>query len=410
MKIAFLTDSFLPNIGGVESHVATLAHELAKRRHSVNIITEPVARTRTRSTFLSSRRIRLVEVPGIREYVYGQNGFQGFIPQLYRVISRLDPDIVHVHNVALCLALAHFVHALSAKFVFTFHSSPVPEKNKIIGYFRDAGLKMEEGFARFIFSDLPYDRLVCASRFYRNWALLSGARENRLILVYHGVDTDRFRPMRNPEFRQSLGFRPGEFVVLSPVRMVERKGILDLLKALSLIKEPPIRLLIATSRSGMRLSFHRKFKEAIKRNGVAQRVRVLYDRIHLDEMPRLYSVADAVVLASHSEGFGLVAAEAMACRKPVIVSKGSGVAELVKNNRNGIIVNAHDPWTLAQSIVRVHQSTALREKISAGGYRLALKHFNSRLQVRKIERVYQTALNVPRNSFTKRSPRSRAVL
>jgi len=84
--------------------------------------------------------------------------------------------------------------------------------------------------------------------------------------------------------------------------------------------------------------------------GVTDRVKFLGIR---RDVPALMSAADAFVLSSAWEGFGLVIAEALACKLPVAVTDSGGPREVVDNGRVGFLVPPRDPDALAQAMARL---------------------------------------------------------
>jgi D-inositol-3-phosphate glycosyltransferase len=82
-----------------------------------------------------------------------------------------------------------------------------------------------------------------------------------------------------------------------------------------------------------------------------------------DTLQYYYSAAEAVVVPSHYESFGLVALEAMACGKPVVASETGGLAFLVRDGETGFHVPAGDPQALAERIRRLLEDEVLRTRL-----------------------------------------------
>ena len=80
-------------------------------------------------------------------------------------------------------------------------------------------------------------------------------------------------------------------------------------------------------------------------------------------MPYYYSAAEAVVVPSQYESFGMVALEAMACGKPVVASQIGGLAYLVKDGVTGFSVPVDDPGELASRLTTIIQDSNLREQM-----------------------------------------------
>ncbi|MFQ6011945.1 MAG: glycosyltransferase family 4 protein, partial [Nitrososphaerales archaeon] len=84
-------------------------------------------------------------------------------------------------------------------------------------------------------------------------------------------------------------------------------------------------------------------------------------------IPCLYSRMDVLLLPSYIEGFGLTALEAWQHRKPVVVSKGAGVSELVDDGINGCTHDQGDYEDLAYQVAQVLRNSA-PEKMGEAGY------------------------------------------
>ncbi|MBL8428787.1 MAG: glycosyltransferase family 4 protein [Dechloromonas sp.] len=136
----------------------------------------------------------------------------------------------------------------------------------------------------------------------------------KVVTLYPPVDTDRFslaaRANREAT-RQALGVAPGELMLLFPSNNHALKGADLILEALKDF-DPRVRLVVAgksplNAPNVINLGFR-------------------------EEMPTLYAAADAVILASHYEAFGLVGPEAILCGTPAIFSTTVGAAEVLSDH------------------------------------------------------------------------------
>jgi D-inositol-3-phosphate glycosyltransferase len=82
-----------------------------------------------------------------------------------------------------------------------------------------------------------------------------------------------------------------------------------------------------------------------------------------DTLPYYYSAAEAVVVPSHYESFGMVALEAMACGRPVVASQVGGLAFLVQDGRTGFTVPVEEPQALADRLTQLVQDEELQHKL-----------------------------------------------
>jgi D-inositol-3-phosphate glycosyltransferase len=104
-------------------------------------------------------------------------------------------------------------------------------------------------------------------------------------------------------------------------------------------------------------------------SGVADRVTFFPPQPH-ERLSDFYSAADAVLLPSRSESFGLVALEAQACGTPVIAADVGGLRYAVADGVSGILVRGHDPEDYAEAVVRLLRS----ETTAAAMSRAAVRH------------------------------------
>ncbi|HET9014949.1 MAG TPA: glycosyltransferase family 4 protein, partial [Thermomicrobiaceae bacterium] len=107
--------------------------------------------------------------------------------------------------------------------------------------------------------------------------------------------------------------------------------------------------------------------------GLAERLGVA-DRVHLvgrrADVYAVMAAVDAVVVPSLvGEGFGLVAAEAMAVGTPVVVSNRGALPEVVEHGVSGLVVEAGDPAALAGALTRLAAEPGLTDRLVAGGRR-----------------------------------------
>ena len=156
------------------------------------------------------------------------------------------------------------------------------------------------------------------------------------------------------EKSQSLLMRyglEGRIVIITLGRLAaeERyKGVDEVLQVLpSLAKEiPNIAYLVAGDGSD-----RARLEQKARQLGLEERV-IFAGRISEEEKPEHYRLADAYVMPSSGEGFGIVFLEALACGIPVIGSKIDGSRDALLDGRLGILVNPADPAELRAAIVQ----------------------------------------------------------
>lgn len=127
--------------------------------------------------------------------------------------------------------------------------------------------------------------------------------------------------------------------------------------------------------------------------GVQDRVRFL-GRVSEDNLPKVYAACDVFVLPSVSrlEAFGIVALEAMATGKPVVVADIPGVREVIEDGREGILADPMNPQDLARKIERLLADPDLRAEMGRRGREKVLAMFTTETVTDQVLRVYQDVL------------------
>lgn len=162
--------------------------------------------------------------------------------------------------------------------------------------------------------------------------------------------------------RRTLGAGPDDVLAILPGRLQRIKGQDVALRAFAAARERAPRLklaIVGETAFGLDEDFRAALEALAASLGVADRVRFTgFQR----KMGDLYRAADIVLQPSlRPEGYGLVAAEALAAGRPVIASKIGALAELVTDGANGILVPAGDVDALAAALARLAGDAAFRE-------------------------------------------------
>jgi len=126
-------------------------------------------------------------------------------------------------------------------------------------------------------------------------------------------------------------------------------------------------------------------------------------RLGKDEVVKAMQEADAFLFPSRSEGFGLVAAEAMACGLTVICTKGSSLVELVENHVSGLLYSEGNIPVIASSIRELANDTAKHSMISKQSIERARKLFNLKESANKYIEIYFNKANDTKTSALKQS-------
>jgi D-inositol-3-phosphate glycosyltransferase len=204
------------------------------------------------------------------------------------------------------------------------------------------------------------------------------ANPDRIYVVPPGIDLATFHPLDRNEARRKIGYGAGR-LLLFVGRLERLKGVEIAIRALALLRDrahDDLRLIVlgedalqGGTRDGEE-SEKERLKAVATSLGVRDRVDFLGSVAH-HELPYFYAAADALVMPSYSESFGLVALEAQACGRPVVASGVSGLRSVVRDEVSGYLIDDHDPALYAERIGRLLADPELAQQMGRRGRLLA---------------------------------------
>lgn len=162
-------------------------------------------------------------------------------------------------------------------------------------------------------------------------------------VIYNGIDESAFRPIKKPlTTKKSIN-------VLFSGNLSTRKGVQWLLPILENL-HPNISILYTAGLRGC--------------NALPEHPRLInVGRVEYKDMPQLYQSADILLFPTVREGFGLVAAEAMACGLPVVATNCSSLPELVEDGVGGFLCGLGEVEDFANKINLLADDAALRKEM-----------------------------------------------
>jgi glycosyltransferase involved in cell wall biosynthesis len=199
------------------------------------------------------------------------------------------------------------------------------------------------------------------------------AEPAKIHLVYHGLDFSRFPPPPS----QAAKAR-GPFVIVSVGRAVEKKGYVDLLKALALLGGD--RDWRFEHAGGGALAA--RLKEQANALGIADRIvwHGSQDRAFIFGMLKradLFVLPSRLAKSGDRDGLPNVLMEAQAFAVPVLATNVSGIPELVTHAKTGWLVPERDPQALAEAMRRLIEDDGLRGRLASAGAKNVRERFSS---------------------------------
>lgn len=220
------------------------------------------------------------------------------------------------------------------------------------------------------------DGIVANSRATQEEIFKLGVDPERVLVINPSVDTQRFHSQIDTSKVVARHPLQGKTVILTVARLVERKGIDMVIRAMPRVLEAvpdAVYLVIGTG------PYRGKLERLARESGLEERV-IFVGYILDEELSCYYGACDVFVLVSRTladkgemEGFGIVYLEAGACGKPVIGGRGGGTSEAIEDKVTGLLVDPLDVNEIAKAIVKVLKDEELARKLGENGRKRAAK-------------------------------------
>jgi D-inositol-3-phosphate glycosyltransferase len=228
------------------------------------------------------------------------------------------------------------------------------------------------------------DQIIAATQAERaQLEFLYNVKPQKITVIPPGVNTSRFYPIPPDEAKEVIGVPRDSAMLLFVGRIEALKGIDILLQAIALMKQegifkdhPHHLVIIGGDPDSSTLSpatEMARIKSLSEDLGLGDLVIFLGKRDQ-ESLPDYYSAAEALIMPSHYESFGMVALEAMACGTPVVASQIGGLAFLVQDGVTGFVVPYGEPDLLAARLTQLILDPALRQQLGVNAAQYALNY------------------------------------
>ncbi|MBU1108576.1 MAG: glycogen synthase [Candidatus Riflebacteria bacterium] len=383
MKVLYITNEYPPLVyGGAGVHIEYLSKEVAK-------LADVEVRCYGDQKMFKDN-LKAIGYESAATYQNLNRGLQSVFKTIDRdlqiVGEGVDADIVHCHtwytHMAGIMAKLNF----GVPLVVTTHSlEPLrPWKREQLAGGYDFSLWVEKTAIEMA------DAVIAVSNGTRaDVKGLFNVAEDRLKVIYNGIDTDEFRKTSSTENLKRFDFDPAVPYLLFVGRITRQKGIIHLVNAIKYLN-PEIPVVLAAGAADTPEIEHEMtegVKAASQNRGNIHWIREMVDRKTLIE---LYSHAGVFCCPSIYEPFGIINLEAMSCGTPVVASAVGGIPEVVIDGVTGKLValeqTAESPFEalkpdvfakdLATEVNKLMADPQTCQKMSAAGRRRVEETFS----------------------------------
>ena len=210
--------------------------------------------------------------------------------------------------------------------------------------------------------------------------------EERLHLVYNGIDLTQFNPeacaARREEARKVLGLTPAETCFLIVAHNFKLKGVRELIEAASRLERTKPWRVVVIGRANPQ-----PYHAMAERMGCGDRF--LFPGATTDILPA-YGAADVYVQPTWYDPCSLVVLEALACGRPVVTTRFNGAGELMEDGREGFVLDSPLQADLLTDAMRRLLDPALRERMGTAAHETA-KQYPIERNFREMMAVFEKA-------------------
>ncbi|GGX04529.1 transferase [Pigmentiphaga litoralis] len=405
-KIAMVSEHASPlghagsvDSGGQNVYVANVARQLAARGHAVDVF------TRKDSAVLPEvinwmPGVRIINVPAGPARQLPKEQLLPYMTEFGRWMldfcrkERRPYDVVHANFFMSGLAALPVREQLKVPLVMTFHALGKVRRQHQgeADQFPAARFGIEERLVR------EADRIVAeCPQDYADLTQLYGATPERISVVPCGFDAQEFSPMPMAQARAALGWDPDAFTMLQLGRMVPRKGVDNVIRAVGELRRHhgiDAHLYVVGGNSAEPNEI--ATPELGRLRGIADACGALdlvrfVGRRDRDALRTFYCATDVFATTPWYEPFGITPVEAMACGKAVIGSAVGGIKATVRDGETGFLVPARDPIAMAERLAILAKDPALCARFGEAGHARARQFYSWTRVAQDLLAVYAQA-------------------
>lgn len=390
MKIAIVSDTYLPCLGGGQIYCHYLAKFFKKNGFEVKIFTRQETKIK-HDDYQDEFRVKRVV---LKRDIFSR---LNILYQMYNFLK--DVDTVHAIYCYRFATFAAICKILSRKpLVITLEGQGIldlPQGNwwniMTHNFYRWFSLKMA-------------DKIIASCREFEEIAL-KYADPRRIVYIPNAVDLTVLNTRVDliEELKKKYSNKK---VVLALRRLVPKNGIQFLIESASLIirKSPEVKFVIV---GWGRMENY--LKKRVKELDIENYFDFL-GRVENDQVANYLEISDIVVFPSSAESTSIACLEAMAMAKPIVASKVGGFFDMIRDGENGFLVSLVNhqysdydapmdlplvsKHNLASKITKLLKDNTLREEFGIKSYRIVQEKFNWAKNIKKIIKIHQNLLNV----------------
>ncbi|MFC6386036.1 glycosyltransferase [Sporolactobacillus kofuensis] len=299
--------------------------------------------------------------------------------ELCEILRKEKVDFIHARFGLTGADLLSVKQALGIPMLTSFHGFDLPTNVK--------SMKKYKGNLEILFKE--GDAFTVTSNNMKKILVDFGCPKNKLFVHHSGINIDRFA-FRNSEFPED-----GVVTILSVGRLVQKKGMEDLINAFSKVyaQDKNVRLRIVGD-GKLRHTLQKQVKQ-LNLDKVVTFVGALShpDVIHEMHQAHVFALASTTAKDGNQEGIPNVLKEALATGLPVVSTLHAGIPELVRNEQSGLLVPERDTDAMAHALLQLIRNPDQWHKMAKKGRKTIKRSFNTETQINELEHIYDLVIN-----------------
>lgn len=358
-----------PGMGGSGILATELGMALADKGHGVHFVSSsvPFRLDEVRSNVFFHQ----AEVNQYSVFQYPPYSL-ALASKIAEVVKHHKIDIIHAHYAvphAVCAILAKQMVDSDVKVITTLHGTDI----SVLG--NDTSLR---DIIKFGIEKSDYVTSVSNGLTEQTFEMIAPKKEIKTI--YNFIDSENFTRMET-DLKEKLGIAPDEKVVLHVSNFRKVKRIDDVVRTFAKTAES-VQAKLLLCGDGPEISDTYRLVDEL---GIEDKVIFLGKREGVQE---IYSIADALLLLSEKESFGLVLIEAMACGVPCIGTNIGGIPEVISDGENGFIVPLADNDYASLKLTKLLTNEKMHKDFSENAVKATSERFGADVIIDEYEKMY----------------------
>ena len=357
--------------GGAESQVIKLANGLNKE--NINVTVFPLRSGGRLTKQATDLDIKIIEGDfqssrNIKSFV------KGFILLCHTIKSK-DPAIVHSF-----LPLSNFLGSLAglisrAKYIITSRRGLIK-----LNYLKKRWRLLDK------ISNFLSDKIIVNSESIIDEMIrIDAVNLDKVICIRNGINLEKFNIKnycRN-NMRSTLSLSNTDFAWAKVANFSSIKGHKDLINAFKDIHSKYNSKLFLIGKDNGTLE---ELQDLVIEQGLENKIKFLGFR---EDIPEILLAMDGYICASHTEGFSNAILEAMASGLPIVATDVGGNSEIIKNEKNGLLVKSKDQSDITRIMIKIMEDSILSQKIAKDALRTVNEKYNTEKMVKSYIDIYK---------------------